>query len=115
MSDWVKLQNYINKFPIGSEITRQQIINDVIYRFIDVNFKYYSNDYTVDYYISDLKKIGFLEIVKRGVYKKKYNIPKSLTTTILKDFARKKTWKSWFIPLYEILGVKEKDVPKQGL
>lgn len=104
---WVLVKEYINSLLINQEFTRTQLLRAV--------YTTQANGFSasIDCYIGYLKIFGFLSGNGKGTYKKLYNIPEKLTTTALVRAACDQSWKKWFVPLYERLGIDEQDAPKQ--
>ncbi len=105
---WDLLKLFINSVKINKTFTRKDLLNSVY------NVPMYSYQTTVDTYRNNLTNLGFLEIAGTGIYKKLYNIPEEVTTShIGKALKDRNTWKGWFIPLCERMGVdKSVDLPK---
>jgi len=54
---------------------------------------------TINTYLEYLCSVKILERINCNSFIKHRNIPKQLTTTLLRKLANKTTWESWFIPL----------------
>jgi len=100
---WNEMKRLINKIPNESEFTRKYLI-DELKKYYNFGL-YYITTSTIDNYRLGLTKMGFIEIIKRGVYKKITSIPEELTTSHLHKFSRNEnSWYSWF--------VEKEDLPK---
>jgi hypothetical protein len=106
-SVWSLMKKYINSFPNGSIITRQELINAIYTEDISKTYT------TVDSYKGNLMNLGYFGKAGRGKYEKMCNIPERLTTSAVAKALQDDSWKQWFIPLHERLGVDEHEVPKQ--
>lgn len=97
MTIWGDMKDFINRKENGEIIKRQEILEHIFpspYRTI-------FNRGSVDVYRSNLTKLGILEVIKAGVYKKLRDIPEDLSCSLLQKIALDKTWKQWFVPLDE--------------
>ena len=106
-SVWSLLKEYINSFPDGSVITRKGLIKAIYTEDISRSYT------TVDAYKGNLLTLGYFGKVGIGKYKKMCNIPERLTTTAVAKALQDDSWKQWFMPLHERLGVDEHEVPNQ--
>lgn len=80
---WKRVKEFINNIPINQTFTRKESL-EKCYR----KSGYKKNDATaVDTYINLLRHSGFIEHVGRGLRKKIFNIPPSLTLTDLRLFS----------------------------
>jgi len=101
MNKWKALKEYINSRPIGTVITRKQLLKVIEKR---VAARYIT---TMDSYRMQLKGVGILETVKVGPhvlfgsYRICFHIKDSVTTSQLRK-AKSNTWKSWFYDIKEI-------------
>lgn len=87
LSIWEQLKFFINKFDNGTIISRQDIL--------DVMGVCSTN--SIGSYIYGLRKLSILETIKPGKYLKHKNIPKTLTTSLMRELSS--SWKGWFIPI----------------
>lgn len=98
---WKTLIKYINKKEVGEIILRKELIQD-----LSESFRSYS---TVDFYREVLCRIGTLQYVSRGQYRKLRDIPKDLSSSNAREYAfMKPQWKRWFIPFDEFIKNKKK-------
>ena len=102
-SIWRKLLEFLNSYSVGEEFKRTDLLESL---------QGYKPD-TAELYLYGLRKTGFVKRVERATYRIMYNIPDSLTTSVLQDVKSAKTWKSWFIPLHKRLGIDKSECPKQ--
>jgi len=98
---WDLMRKFINSKKDGSIFSRKQLYSYIYER----HFNYHG---TPDTYRNQLNKIGVLETVSPGKYKKLRGIPKELTTSLLRELSNKNSWKSWFI-LLDHLPTKRKE------
>lgn len=103
---WGLMKNFINSLEKGSVFTRKELLESVY------EIEMGTRMTTVDTYRATLLRSKFIEFVERGKYRKLLNIPESTTRSDLIDkvIMRQKTWKEWFIPLHEMLGVDESEL-----
>ncbi len=102
MQVWTLFKIYINSLKKHQEFTRKELLE---YVYTTPMRRY---ETSVDIYRNNVTHLGFLEIVGRGKYKKLYDIPEKVTTTVItKAIKDKNSWREWFIPLHEKLGVNE--------
>ena len=105
---WVKLKEYINSLPIGTLFTRKQMLNHIYT--IDVT----KTDTAADYYKCHLNTLGFITTDRPGVYIKQCDVPMHLSIKKVQEAAQAhKSWKGWFIPIHERLGIDENLAPKR--
>lgn len=108
-SVWHRLKEYINSVPVGTSFSRKAMLN-YIYT-VDVSVT--RSDTAADYYKCHLNTLGFITTDRPGVYVKRCDIPMHLTIKQVQEAARAdKTWKGWFIPIHERLGIDEDLAPK---
>jgi len=98
-SIWLMLKEYINHLPQGTVFTRKQLLN-YIYT-VDVT----KTDTAADWYKGYLNKLRFITTNKPGVYIKQKHIPIKLTVEVVRKASRDDSWRTWFIPLNERLGI----------
>lgn len=109
---WSNIIWFISNLEIGDTFTRQQLLERTysksVYEYITPSI------YTsADTYLSYLKKLEIVTTVSRGKYKKILNIPIDTTvTTIRKILDERKTWKGWFQPLHDKLGMTKEELEK---
>jgi hypothetical protein len=84
VNKWEKIKTFINKLPIGTIVSRKEIIF-LIYNRTYINKSSYGS--TIDNWRRCLELLGILEPAGRGLYKVKYHIRKDLTSTELRDCA----------------------------
>ncbi len=98
-SMWEIFQEFINeKINVDENFSRREML-EYVYPTLGRSVERYM-ELSPDHYRSWLTKdhIGILKLVETGLYKKLRNIPKGITTTRLKNIARDRTWRTWFIP-----------------
>jgi len=105
---WTLFKIFINDLKKDEIFTRKELLNFIY------TVPMSSYETSVDMYRSNVTKLGFLESVERGKYKKLFDIPINVTTTkIMKIIRSKRSWKEWFIPLHDQLGVDSSvDLPE---
>jgi len=109
-SVWYKLKEFINSVPVGTLFARKVML-EYIYT-VDV----VATDSAADYYKCHLNTLGFISTERPGIYRKECDIPMHLTIKKVQEAARAiKTWKGWFIPVHERLGIDEQEAPRQQL
>lgn len=103
---WECIKKYINKIEVGKTFTRKEMI-DYLY-----TNKPYDKQLTMDSYRLSLESCGFIEKTDNvGVYLKKYDIPMELKTSTIRKAMRDPSWKQWFSPMHERLGLTEVQLP----
>lgn len=103
---WTLFKNYINSLPDGCEFNRRSLLNSIY----TIDMK--SLQTTVDQYRNFVTHLGFLQCKNMGNYIKMCDIPMRLTITKVRKALTTRNWKSWFIPVYEKLGIDESEAPK---
>jgi hypothetical protein len=93
----------INDVCINGTITRQELLRSVKFQ----------KEITIDLYRADITRAGFLKWIRPGLYQKVEHIPENLSITKLRKYLTDRTWRKWFIPREEYLGIKKKG-PKNG-
>ena len=101
---WRMVKEYINNLPQGTLFTRKQLL-DHIYT---VNVT--KTDTAADYYKGYLNKLGFITTQKPGCYIKQKHIPTKLTMVTVRKAAQDDSWKIWFVPLHERLGLNKDEL-----
>ena len=97
MSQWNKFREFVNKSPIGSIITRQEVLFYVYEN--RGQWKGYSRQTTVDGYRLILDRLGIVIKYKRGQYRVMHHVREDVTLETLKRLAYpKRGWQEWFIP-----------------
>jgi len=98
---WRKTVTYINSLEVGQIFTRKDLFENV-YDNEQNNFKRLRRfENAVDHYRKYLCILQFIERPGLGTYKKLYQIPIELTSSIAEKLAYGKDWKDWFIPTLE--------------
>lgn len=87
-SNWSKILNYIADKEINDLVTRQDLLKLSTTR-----------ESTIDTYRMLFTKIGVLESVKRGIYKKTRNIRNDISLSLIREMVYEDNWKSWFIQI----------------
>lgn len=104
---WNLVVEYFNSLEIGQQFTRTDLLEHTYETNVTKAMK--GRMTTVDTYRAYLRKLGFLSHVGNGVYQKELNFPKGLTLTIIRSAVKDmSTWKGWFVPLHENLGLKNR-------
>jgi hypothetical protein len=90
---WEKVKIFINSYEVGDVIKRKDFF---------LKFPECAISTSFDIYRLSLTKIKILEPCGTGFYRKKYDIPESLTTTKMYKLENKLTWykpdwKDWFM------------------
>jgi hypothetical protein len=96
---WQSVVDFINSLPDGTIFSRKEL-HYAVYEEETAKFHLKKGDMsTVDSYRGLLMKTPHLDKTKRpGRYIKKQQIPEEATLTKLKNFAKCKDYKKWFIP-----------------
>jgi len=93
---WETTKEFINRLRVDEKFKRKELLK-YIYK---INMSSFEN--TVDHYRLWLTHIKVIDHISCGLYVKRKQIPKSLTTTKLKKLAYNQNWESWFTP-HELL------------
>ena len=93
---WDQLKLCINNLEIDETIRRQRILNIIGH----------DSHSSVDAYLNGIFRLNILKKVRPGLYRKKKDIPKKLTVSLLRELAYG-GWKTWFIPIELIEELKE--------
>jgi hypothetical protein len=105
---WYLVKKFINNVKINETFTRQGLFNGI--RNLKTRFFYQCiiNEPTIDVYRLWLTSSKFIEKTdKPKIYKKLQHIPEDLTTVTLRKYLCEDTWRKWFIPREDYLGIKE--------
>jgi len=92
---WTLLKKYINSLEIGRKFRRKNLLRSVY----DMNVSEALNhsQTSIDTYRVYITRLGCIEHVKRGVYKKIMDVPEQLTSSNAKKLAYEEKWKIWFM------------------
>jgi len=96
---WELTKKFINNLEVNHKFSRSNLLR-AVYE-LDVAVTYGQRECAADAYRRALEKVGCIEFVSRGLYKKIKPIPLNLTTNKLQEAAYDSSWKNWFIPLEE--------------
>lgn len=92
---WVLFKEYINSLDENQVFTRGNLF-DAIYE-EKTSLAVRGLETSVDHYRCYACRIGFLDHIKTGTYRKKHSIPDNMTVTMMKNWAyNNTTWKDWF-------------------
>jgi len=108
MTLWGLTVAYINNVKINETFKRQELFYGI--RMLKTKFFYqcYLNELTIDTYRMYLTSAEFIEKTGTpGIYKKLQFIPDDLTLVKLRKYLEEKTWRKWFIPREDYLGIKD--------
>jgi len=96
---WKLVVEYINSLPVDHIFTRKEL-HYAVYNDDTAKWQLKKGDVsTVDNYRALLCKTPYVETTKRpGRYIKRHKIPEEATLTKLRNFAKCKDYKKWFIP-----------------
>ena len=104
---WDMVKEYINNLSQGTLFTRRELFIHIY----NIDMSRFNN--SVDSYKGFLNKLGFITTHKPGVYIKQKHIPMKLTLKTMRNAARDDSWKTWFIPLHERLGIDKDELQKK--
>jgi len=96
---WDLFKSYINRLAIGQEFTRKDLLEAVYTKDSSISMRRQPS--SVDQYRNSCKHIGFIKSVSVGKYKKLFDIPDNLTTSLLAKHVSlysKRTWREWAMP-----------------
>jgi hypothetical protein len=96
---WELTKKYINNLKVNKQFGRSNLLR-AVYE-LEVATAYGQRECAADSYRRALEKVGCIEFVSRGIYKKIKPIPLNLTTNKLQEAAYDSSWRTWFIPLEE--------------
>jgi len=108
-SIWELFKEFFNTIEIGGEFTRKEMFDACYDKSVSDSMRGCKTA-TPDAYRCYLKKIGLVDLVKPGRYKKLMNLPDLPIATIQKASKESNLWKEWFIPIHEKLGVDESEL-----
>lgn len=107
---WDITKDFLKTIKTGKKFKRKELL-EYVYGTSSIS----SSQVAVDSYRNALEAVGFIQTTKRGQYRKLYPIPDNLSITKLQNAFKDKSWKGWFVPLHERLGIKEHECPKKSL
>ena len=107
MTIWELIKSFINGLEAEEEFRRKDAIRHVYTEDISHTIT------SADNYLYDLVTFGFVEKVKLGTYKKKFDVPADLKLSVVRKAKADKSWAAWFKPVHEQLNINENECPPQ--
>lgn len=106
---WTLFLEYFHSLEIGQEFSRSELLYAT---YESSCVPALIGDMTsIDNYRSYLRKLDFITYIKPGLYRKEKDIPVHVTLSdVNKAIKNLSTWKGWFQPLHDQLGIKEEDL-----
>jgi hypothetical protein len=109
---WNFICKFINSYNDGDIVTRKEMREAFVLAKYGINSEVFIRS-TLDGYKRLLTRIGVLEDVSRGKYKKLHSIPSTLTSTGARRIATElPNWKDWFMTIEDRLDSYEKSIPR---
>jgi hypothetical protein len=105
---WYLVKKFINNVKINETFTRQELSNGVREIKNRCFYQCIISEPTIDVYRLWLTSGKFIEKTdNRATYKKLQHIPEDFTSAKLRKYLCEDTWRKWFIPREDYLGIKE--------
>lgn len=91
LNQWRTLREVFNSHPLGTRISRKQMIYNV---FGQDGIEKFKHELTIDHYRRYLTVLGYLKHVSRGLYQIKKRIPNDLTKRQLEHLYSEELWRN---------------------